>query len=89
MGRRSEPQDHRNIPDIMPWILAQFRRPNQPDQIDDPLEVRRPALREVTAQMLSRHPDRLGEIARPDWATSVRQHRTPRSDLHGCVESEA
>ena len=88
MRRTGELQNPRHVAHVVPGILRQFRRRDQPHQIDDPLEVRRPRGREAPAQVLPSHVqlcrDRLG----PHRPPAVCDDRAPRALLNPVVEPE-
>src|SRR5688500_20103812 len=51
--RRSEAEDLGDVADVQAGILCELSRGDHPHQVDHPLEVWRPAPREVAAQMLA------------------------------------
>jgi hypothetical protein len=81
MRGRGEAEHRRHVPDVVAWILRELRGGDQPDEIDDALEVRRPVGGEAPAQMLARDAEARCELLGADRATGVGDDAAPRLAL--------
>ena len=88
MARRRIAQDANDAAHRIPRVPQQVRGAGGARQINNPLQVRRAAGPEFPRQMLSRHAQRRGDMARLRGRARAAQHLLPRGELEPIGETQ-